>query len=83
MEDKLYIKWLTHESDDERWESYAARNNLPSPRHISASQNFNYPEEEEAAPIPTPTLTLSPSPTPATCDSPNATNEQNNSLNFF
>ncbi|KAJ6217177.1 hypothetical protein RDWZM_008334, partial [Blomia tropicalis] len=29
LEHKLKIRWLTHESDEERWEEYRIRNNLP------------------------------------------------------
>lgn len=29
MEKKVNIRWLTHESDEERWEEYRIKNKLP------------------------------------------------------
>ncbi|XP_033000180.1 serine/threonine-protein kinase D1 isoform X2 [Lacerta agilis] len=50
LESKIGERYITHESDDSRWEQYAGENGLQYPTHlISPSANHNEnPEPEEA-----------------------------------
>ncbi|XP_053237170.1 serine/threonine-protein kinase D1 isoform X3 [Podarcis raffonei] len=50
LESKIGERYITHESDDSRWEQYAGENGLQYPTHlISLSANHNEnPEPEEA-----------------------------------
>lgn len=46
LETKMAERYITHESDDARWEQFAADHTLPYPAHLRAPRGPP-PEEEE------------------------------------
>lgn len=47
LEHQLGQRWLTHHSDDNRWQNYATMHNLPTPRVPPTNLVDSSPENEE------------------------------------
>ena len=50
MEHQLGQRWLTHHSDDARWQEYALVHNLPAPR-VPPTNLADSPEREQSCSV--------------------------------